>query len=108
MAFVLVPQRNTLKQSLQLIRYVCKGQGIDKEDKQKCVMAHRILQGEASTSFNIAANNVWSNEDQDGLPLDQGEETLENFDLVMLKVAGAVFPNQIILDTETSHAPIHV
>jgi hypothetical protein len=32
-----------------------------------------------------AANNVWSNEDQ-------GEETLENFDLVMLKVAGVLFP----------------
>jgi hypothetical protein len=71
---------------------VCKGQGIDKEAKQKYVMARRILQGEALTSFNNAANDVWSNEDQDGLPLDQGEETLENFDLVMLKVAGAVFP----------------
>jgi hypothetical protein len=71
---------------------VCKGQGIDKEAKQKYVMACRILQGEALTSFNNAANHVLSNEDQDGLPLDQGEEPLENFNLVMLKVAGAVFP----------------
>jgi hypothetical protein len=44
------------------------------------------------TSLNNTANDVWSNEDQDGLPLDQGEETLDNFDLVMLKVSGAVFP----------------
>jgi hypothetical protein len=65
---------------------VCKGQ-VDKEAKQKYVMSRSILQGEALTSFNNAANDVWPNEDQDGLPLDQGEETLENFDLVMLKVA---------------------
>jgi hypothetical protein len=44
------------------------------------------------TSFNNTGNDVWSNEDQDGLPLDQGEETLENFDLVMLKVSAALFP----------------
>jgi hypothetical protein len=41
-------------------------------------MARCILQGDALTSFNNAANDVWSNEDQDGLPLDQGEEPLEN------------------------------
>jgi hypothetical protein len=50
---------------------LCKRQGIDKEAKQKHVLAHRILQGEALTSFNNAANDVWSNQDQDGLPLDQ-------------------------------------
>jgi hypothetical protein len=55
-------------------------------------MARCILQQEALTSFKKVANDVWSNEDQDGLPPDQGEETPENFDLVMLKVAGAVFP----------------
>jgi hypothetical protein len=78
--------------AVMAIDKVCKGKGIDKEAKQKYVMARPILQGESLTSFNNAANDVWSNEDQDGLPLDQGEETLENFDLVMLKVAGAVFP----------------
>jgi hypothetical protein len=30
---------------------VCKGQGIEKEAKQKYVMAHRILQGHALTSL---------------------------------------------------------
>jgi hypothetical protein len=40
---------------------VCKGQGIDKKAKQKYVMARHILQGEALTSFNNAANDVWSN-----------------------------------------------
>jgi hypothetical protein len=72
--------------SIISIDKVCKGQGIEKEAKQKYVMAHRILQGEALTSFNIAANDVWSNEDQDGLPLDRGEETLEK------EVSEAVFP----------------
>jgi hypothetical protein len=37
---------------------VCKGRGIDKEAKQKYVMACRILQGEALTSFNNAAKDV--------------------------------------------------
>jgi hypothetical protein len=41
---------------------VCKGQGINKDTKQQYVMARRILQGEALTSFNNAANDVWFKE----------------------------------------------
>jgi hypothetical protein len=71
-----------IKAIIAIDNKVCKGQFIDKDAKQNYVMACDILQGE---------DVVRPNKDQDGLPLDQGEETLENFNLVMLKVFGAVF-----------------
>lgn len=66
---------------------VCKGQGI-KEAKEKYVMARRIFMGEALTAFNNAAESVFSNPDES----DKGIESLENFELVLKKVASAVFP----------------
>lgn len=66
---------------------VCDGQGI-KDAKEKYVMARRIFMGEALTAFNNAAKEVYSKDDKS----DKGTETKENFELVIKKVASAVFP----------------
>jgi hypothetical protein len=72
------------------IDQVCKGQGIDKDPTQKHVMARRILMGEALTSFNNAAADVYTKTDMS----DKGTDTLDNYEKVILKVAAAVFPIQ--------------
>lgn len=66
---------------------VCKGQGINAA-KEKYVMARRIFLGEALTAFNNAANEAYSQADQ----ADKGVESLQNFEVVIKKVAAAVFP----------------
>ena len=66
---------------------VCKGQGISAA-KEKYVMARRIFMGEALTAFNNAAENASSLPDGS----DKGHESLENFELIIKKVASAVFP----------------
>jgi hypothetical protein len=44
--------------AISAIDKVCNRQAFDKEAKQKYVMARRIFQGEALTSFNNASNEV--------------------------------------------------
>jgi hypothetical protein len=66
---------------------VCKGQGITTA-KEKYVMAQRIFMGEALTAFNNASEAVSSAADGS----DKGQESLANFELVLKKVASAVFP----------------
>jgi hypothetical protein len=66
---------------------VCKGQGITTA-KEKYVMARRIFMGEALTAFNNAAEAASSLADGS----DKGQESLDNFELIIKKVASAVFP----------------
>jgi hypothetical protein len=84
-------QRGTLEEYIKAviaIDQVCKGQGIDKDPTQKYVMARRILLGEALTSFNNAASDVYSRNDMS----DKGTETLDNYEKAILNVAAAVLP----------------
>lgn len=69
------------------IEKVCKGQSITKA-KDKYALARRIFLGEALTAFNNAAKEANSV----GTAANKGEETLENYDIVIKQVASAVFP----------------